>query len=118
MNRSQRRRVGAGCARMNGNRGTQKLPCRRSERQHSSRHVVAERSSRETVRPPDFAFTRLRLTPITVIAHEDLVRFAVDINSVRISKTRVRTLDETQRFLILAKRSWINADPVDVFCRD
>src|SRR5262245_7000126 len=118
MNRSQWRRVGACCARMNGDGRAQKLPCRRSKWQRSSRNVVAEGSSREAVRPPNFAFTRLRLTPIAVITHENFVRFAVDINSVRISKPRVRALDEPQGFLIFAERSRVDADPVDVFRRD
>src|SRR5215475_7667585 len=92
-------RVAVGRARMNRNGRTKKLTRRRSEWQHASGYVVTERSSREAVASPNLAFTGLDLVPVAVIAHENLVRLAVDVNSVRISKSRGRSLDEPHGFL-------------------
>src|SRR5207249_5644949 len=71
-----------------------------------------------TVRSTNLAFSGFGLVPISMIAHENLIRSAVHIDSMGIGQPRRRTLDKPQRLLVLLERSRIDADSVDMLCRD
>src|SRR5438128_3984461 len=103
---------------MDRNRRRQELACGGSERQRAPRCSVTKGCPGETVGSPNLAFSSFGLVPISMIAHENLVRFAVHIDSMGIGQPCRRTLDMAQRFLVLLERSRIDADSVDVLCRD
>src|SRR5436309_12281805 len=90
----------------------------RIEWNDSPRHIVAKGCPRKTVRPSNLPFSGLGLAPVPVIADENLICCADNVNSVRITQPGRRPLNEPQRLLILLERSVIDADPLHVFRRD